>query len=100
MKVKALCAPVNQSTFDQMTKILVNDKYALMDIDQFAELLDYSNSQPSAVYNGKCWKKFIRDKRPPGIGWYLCWFEDHASDPKLCANCYRKIILTDVYELV
>lgn len=83
-----------------MTKILINDHYALMNRKSFEELLDYSNSQPTGVYTGKCFKKFFIDPSPPGEGWYLCWFEDHATNPNVCANRYRKIILTDNYELV
>lgn len=72
------------------SKILVDDKHALMDEATFLKIHDYSYSQPSGVYAGKMW----RCGRPTSWGhrWWLKWFGLH-EDPTLCSGHVREIIV-------
>jgi hypothetical protein len=69
--------------------ILIDAKYALMSKDSFDQLLDYSQSRPSAVYGGKMWK--CSDDQ---ITWYLKWWVD-SKDLQTCSNHVREIVIMD-----
>jgi hypothetical protein len=55
-------------------------KEAYMSLATFNNLLDYSQSQPSGVYDGKMWRS-----EHPKEGWYLRWFAP-CDKPKFCAT--------------
>jgi len=76
------------SAWDQpdMTKVLIDDKHAVMDQKTFDELLEYSTSVPTAVYEGKAWK------RQSGDTWFLCWY-DYSEIPGSCDIKARKVLL-------
>lgn len=76
----------DQPSLDRM---FITDKYATMGKLAFEELLDYSNSQPTGCYPGKCWK--LMDGKGK---WFLAWFGIH-EDPKFCTNNYREIIISE-----
>lgn len=51
----------------------------------FDELLEYSASLPSGVYEGKMWK------RRAGVDWLLCWYADPVDGEM---RIYKRWILT------
>lgn len=65
--------------------ILIDDTNALMEEQTAKNLLEYSTSIPSGVYDGKMWKA----KR--GDSWFLKWYSP-SEDPKKCAINTREII--------
>lgn len=79
------------------SRMLVDDKHALMTKATFLSLKEYSSTMPSGVYEGKMWSRhdgsFDRspDREPPV--WLLCWYRN--SKPGYCSTEFRKIILTD-----
>ena len=46
---------------EDMTDVEIDDTHALLTEYQLAGLPDYSRSQPSGLYNGKCWKSISWD---------------------------------------
>lgn len=95
----------DQPSLDRM---MITDKYATMGKAAFEELLDYTGSQPTGCYPGKCWKIMDRHLIPitegvhkgkyrkgPNYGkWFLAWFGEHEN-PKFCSNNYREIIISE-----
>jgi hypothetical protein len=85
-----------------MCDVEFDDTHVLLTQAQFDGLADYSRSQPSGVYPGKCWK--IRQCETVVIDgmkrlrftdkWSLCWFGKDETWPKYCTNNYREIIIT------
>lgn len=73
-----------------MSTVLINDKYAVMTERQFNKLADYTCSQPSGCYVGKCWKAFYSHG-----GWTLCWFGFSKKGDKYCSNNYRQILISN-----
>lgn len=69
------------------SRILIDDKHALMTEVDFNKLHDYSTSTPSGVYPGKMWRCYQRGK------WWLRWF-GLSDDPKFCSNHAREILPT------
>lgn len=61
-----------------VSQILVDDCYAVMNQATFNALADYSLSNPSGVYEGKCWK------RRQGNYWLLCFYGP-SHEPTLCS---------------
>lgn len=75
-----------------MSNVLIDDTHAVMDEDTFDGLPEYSSSQPTGVYEGKCWKACNYsnvDKK-----WWLCWF-DESPKPDCCSTNSREIILIE-----
>ena len=68
-------------------QIAVDDTHALMTDVEFKMLAVYSSSIPNGVYPGKMWKAFNGGK------WWLRWFGEHPTDPGLCTNNHREIII-------
>ncbi len=66
-----------------MSKVLVDDNYALMDKNTFDKILDgYHHSMPTGVYEGKCWRR----------GDTLIWYGT-SEEPDLCSINSRKILV-------
>lgn len=61
-----------------VSKILVDERYAVMDQVTFDALADYSCTNPSGVYEGKCWRR-----RQDNI-WLLCFYGP-SHEPTLCS---------------
>ena len=70
----------------KIENILIDDKNALMEENDFKELHEYSCSVPTGVYVGKMWKSRINEK------WYLRWFSEHEN-PEFVSNNVREIII-------
>jgi len=80
-----------------MGEVLIDDTTAILPRLVFDGLAEYSTSQPSGVYPGKCWKRNKLKLLPNGgyehsDEWWLCWFGLHP-DPKFVSNNYRKILI-------
>lgn len=76
----------------------MDDKLVLLTPRQFEGLPEYSTSQPSGVYPGKCWRRqeYERgpDNRPRPTGrWFLAWYGDEfeKDGKKFVSNNYRQI---------
>lgn len=63
----------------------MDDETVLLTLWQFESLEEYSNSIPSGVYFGKCWKGQYGDG-----GWYLRWYGP-CDNPKEAAINIRNI---------
>lgn len=53
---------------------------------QVQTLAEYSHTNPSGVYPGKCWKRIRGDQT------LLCWY-GIAEDPKMCTNNSRNVYM-------
>lgn len=67
--------------------ICVYDDVAIMDRKTLEGLNDYSASNPSGAYEGKMWRRQVRDK------WFLCWYGPSDDPAKVSINT-RPILLT------
>lgn len=67
---------------------LIDDTHVIMNQKAFDVLKNYTGSQPTGTYVGKCWKM-----KNTG-GWYLAWF-GFDPEPGYCSNNYRKILICD-----
>lgn len=69
--------------------VLVDDKYAVMYKGGFDKLLDYSHSQPTALYNGKMWKGKYSGK------WYLFFCSDEDEKTNSISVNNREILIVN-----
>jgi hypothetical protein len=81
------------------SNFLIDDTHVVMTLREFNQLAEYSTTNPSGVYVGKCWKaalfERVEDGRMRSTGeWVLRWF-GHDPDPKFCSNNHRRIIITN-----
>lgn len=68
--------------------ILIDDTHAVMSRLDFEILMDYTRSQPSALYNGKMWKAQYEDEGT--LKWFLCYcFNDRPFQDVL--DCYTPL---------
>lgn len=78
------------------TNIAIDDTHALLTAADWAELREYSASNPSGVYPGKIWKRHdgLFDSRchPSKRRWLLCWY-GISQDPGKCTVNYREAIV-------
>lgn len=68
-------------------EILIDEKHALMQIDTFSKLHEYSSSIPSGVYEGKMWRAWDPKLRM----WVLRWFGE-SEKPGYVSNNQRTIL--------
>ena len=68
-----------------LRKIKLNDEYAEMDEQTLQELLEYSRSMPTGVYEGKMWRAMSQE------GWLLCWYAPSKNDENYCSVKRRRI---------
>jgi hypothetical protein len=66
--------------------IEISDEFARMSKDTLSCLMNYSHSQPSAIYDGKMWRSF------DGEIWRLRWAGPH-TDPGYHTIHSRKVTL-------
>jgi hypothetical protein len=64
------------------SEILIDDTHAIMSQETFNKLLNYAHSQPSAVYEGKMYRKDD----------YLHWW-GYSDKPDMCCGNVRKILI-------
>lgn len=67
--------------------IEVDETHALMDMNAFSLLSDYSWGFPSGVYEGKMWKSMDSSGK-----WWLRWYGP-SEDPECCSNNRRAILV-------
>lgn len=69
-----------------LDEIVIDRTHAVMTQDTLQELADYSASLPSAVYQGKMWR------RRCGASWYLCWYGEISGGQILIHT--REVLIT------
>jgi hypothetical protein len=80
--------------------IAIDDTHAVMTKAVFLQLMEYSGTYPSGVYEGKMWRRHdgIFDRAFLAKGgkpvWHLAWY-GRCDDPKMVSSNYRKILLSD-----
>ncbi|MFP3556375.1 hypothetical protein SB861_37530 [Paraburkholderia sp. SIMBA_049] len=70
--------------------ILVSNETAVMSLEAFDTLTEYSTTVPTGVYPGKMWKA----EMTPGQ-WYLRWYGLVPGDDSKCSNNQRLIQIMD-----
>lgn len=75
------------------SKILIDDKHALMSRHTLEELKEYSTTIPTGAYEGKMWKACLYTGNGKEMDWYLRWYDSHPTDLELVQVCSRRIIL-------
>lgn len=68
--------------------ILIDDLIAVMQVDTFNKLYEYSHSIPTGKYEGKMWKS----KRADGV-WFLRWYASDPDDATMLLIPKRRILL-------
>lgn len=66
--------------------IAIDKTHAVMELEEFDRLSEYSTTNPSGVYVGKMWKRWTAK------GWYLCWYGRGVFDDS-CSNNLREILV-------
>lgn len=73
------------------SKIIIDDKYAIMTEQTMNELKEYSTTNPSGVYEGKMWRsKFVENGKTIH---YLHWYSN-SEKPNYCKHNVRNILIT------
>ena len=74
--------------------ITIDDTHALMDLETFYRLPEYSGSLPSGVYTGKMWKRHegLFDPNCGARYWRLCWYVINAERPDVADIHFRTIL--------
>lgn len=82
------------------SEIVLDETHALMSLETFERLAEYSATKPTGVYEGKMWRRhdgaFDVEFRARGgkPEWLLCWY-GKCDNPDHVSNNYRKIILVE-----
>ena len=84
--------PLGRS-WDQPKRLMIERGVAILSPREFLALMDYSDTNPTGVYEGKAWKRY--DPRPQYNGWVLCWFAE-SHDPTMCRLELRPIHILDI----
>jgi hypothetical protein len=70
-----------------LSRVLVDDTYAVMSQADFDSTLEYSNTLPDGKYPGKMWR------RNCGHGlWKLVWYSK-SEDPEFLSINYRELLV-------
>lgn len=73
----------------------MDDKIVLLTPRQFEGLSEYSTSEPSGVYPGKCWRRREYQRFEGGLAptgrWFLRWYGESEIGPGYCSNHQRQI---------
>jgi hypothetical protein len=67
--------------------VLIDDDVAMMSQASFDQLIEYSTSIPSGVYDVKIWKRRVTRSK-----WLLCWYGP-APNPNQCSINTREIVI-------
>lgn len=81
-----------------MSEVTFDDTHALLTQAQFDGLAEYSTTNPSGVYPGKCWKAQVAENLGGGRyrwtdRWELRWWGESDIGPGFCSNNHREIII-------
>ena len=63
--------------------------HAWMNKDDFQRLHHYQHTLPTGVYEGKMWKRLMRDGGTR-LHWFLAWFGP-SNEPNKCSINYQRI---------
>lgn len=84
-------------TQPDVAEIRIDDETATMDQHAFDELLEYSSSTPSGVYEGKMWKRRAKFATSDGMCnqevWYLVWYGYSKIGLGHVSNNQRRIVI-------
>jgi hypothetical protein len=72
------------------SRVLIDDKHAVMSLSDLKILHEYSSSIPTGAYVGKMWKCRVTTEAEQY--WQLVWYDEH-DDPKLLAIKRRRILV-------
>ena len=61
----------------------------------FDKLAEYSLTNPTALYAGKCWKRHVENPRKGIDKWYLCFCTDVPDQPQYIDINAREILIVD-----
>jgi hypothetical protein len=70
---------------------------AVIDDARLAELLEYSSSNPTGVFDNKMWRRAVRGE--PGA-WWICEFRPHPTRPDACQTIVRRAASPETVGLV
>lgn len=89
-----------------ISAILVDDMHALMTLDTFKQLAEYSITNPSGAYPGRMWRRYDgvgdMDFRRAGgqpewlLGWYGFCRKPECPGCENVSTNFRKIIIADI----
>lgn len=68
--------------------IVIDDRYAVMSLETFNQLKDYSRSYPTGVSFGKMWKCAKYDRST----WWLLWYHE-TNNPTMAGTAVREILI-------
>jgi hypothetical protein len=77
---------------------VIDDTHVMMTRRDFEQLAEYSTTNPSGAYEGKCWKAqtYVKDdKWYPSGPWVLRWFGVSTKGPGYVSNNERIILIID-----
>lgn len=74
---------------------LIDDKSVIMTQRDFDKLAEYSCTNPTALYAGKCWKRHYERPRQGIDKWYLCFCTDVPNEPQYIDINTREILIMD-----
>ncbi len=74
---------------------LLDENSVIMPMCDFEKLAEYSCTNPTALYAGKCWKRHVERPRKGIDKWYLCFCTDVPNDPRYIDINTREILIID-----
>lgn len=74
---------------------LLDEKSVIMPKRDFEKLAEYSCTNPTALYAGKCWKRHVERPRQGIDKWYLCFCTDVPNEPQYIDINIREILIMD-----
>ena len=74
---------------------LIDEDSVIMPKRDFDKLAEYSCTNPTALYAGKCWKRHVEIPRKKVDVWYLCFCTDVPNEPHLIDINMREILVMD-----
>lgn len=74
---------------------LIDEKSVIMSKRDFDKLAEYSLTNPTALYAGKCWKRHVENPRKGIDKWYLCFCTDVPDQPQYIDINVREILIAD-----
>ena len=74
---------------------LIDEDSVIMPKCDFDRLAEYSCTNPTALYAGKCWKRHVEIPRRNVDVWYLCFCTDVPDEPQFIDINTREILIMD-----
>lgn len=74
---------------------LIDDESVIMSNRDFEKLHEYSCTNPTALYAGKCWRRHVEISKRGIDKWYLCFVTDVLNEPRYVDINTREILIMD-----